>query len=53
MVRKEALKVDKIAVEIESVDEANELYASGEWGKPRYSDKRDKYIMVRRDAKIL
>ena len=46
-------RIGPIVTEVETVEEANDLYASGEWGKPRYSEKRDKYVMVRRDVKLL
>lgn len=40
-------KLKAVVAEVNTVEEANQLYASGEWGLPRYSERRDKYVLVR------
>lgn len=41
------MTTDKVIRECESATEANALYASGQWGMPKYSDRRDKYVMIK------
>lgn len=46
------MKQQPVVVEVSSAEQANQLYFSGEWCKPHYSDKRDVYVMIRRDKKV-
>lgn len=43
------MKETKILMkEVPLTDDANELYASGEWCKPEWSEKRDAWMMTKR-----
>jgi hypothetical protein len=44
-------KIEEVVKEVVTSEEANALHATGRWGKPRYSDKRDCYVMVALDEK--
>ena len=41
-----ANKVEEVVKEVSSSEEANVLYALGKYSKPRYSERRDCYVMT-------
>jgi len=52
MITKRTLSIEPTVKECDTAEETNELYSTGEWQKPRYSDKRDKYILIRLSPKM-
>lgn len=43
--------VEEVVREVQTPQEANELYASGKYGKPRYSERRDCYVLIKLSEK--
>lgn len=52
VIRQSNIAPIQVVIEVETVEMVNQLYASGEWCKPHYSEKRDKYIMFKRKEAI-
>jgi len=44
-------KIDETVIEVQTAAEANRLYATGKYGKPRYSERRDCYVLIKLDDK--
>lgn len=42
---------NEVVKEVLSALEANQLYATGKYSKPRYSEKRDCYVLTRLEEK--
>lgn len=47
----EKSKYEEVVKEVSTAWEANDLYASGLFSKPRYSERRDCYVLVRLEEK--
>ena len=47
------MKDQQIIVEEPDKNKAEQLYLSGEWCQPRYSDKRDCYILIKKTSALL
>lgn len=41
----------EVVKEVQSALEANQLYATGQYQKPRYSERRDCYVLTRLEEK--
>lgn len=52
MISKRVIGIEPTVLECDTAEETNQLYSTGEWQKPRYSDKRDKYILIRLTPKV-
>lgn len=49
------LKTEKVFLtfDLEDADKVNDLFASGEWCRPKYDDMKHKIIMIRRRDKLV